>query len=156
MRQLACLALLLSYAVATTAEPAKDPDIGLDYRALVRDQVKLISEAKTDDAIELLAKASANPEILRGPAADAIRKRFDSLAAKSGKSQGQEVAAYKRLTSRLVVFYAVAYFEKGNVTLVYTFQKFDAGWRLANFTISDGVEELSKVVPATPLGPARD
>jgi hypothetical protein len=50
------LVLALTAAVAAQPAPAKDPDIGFDYRAMVRYQMRLVADGRAKEAVEFLAE----------------------------------------------------------------------------------------------------
>ena len=148
--------LALAAAVAAQPAPAKDPDIGFDYRAMVRDQLRLVADGKAKVAVEFLAER-AMPGTFDDKVWETMAKKFAVLFGAGGKYVGHEVVGYKRVASRVYRFYAVAYFENAVVSFSYQLAKTtDVGWRISNMTVGDGVAELAKVAPFVPLAPPRD
>jgi hypothetical protein len=116
----------------------------------------LVAEGKAKVAVELLEK-NALPDTLNDAGKEALQKKFAAMYGVGGKFVGQEVVGYRKYGSRLYRFYAVVHFEKAIVTLSYVFVKTtDQGWKITKLTVSDGVDELEKLVPFVPLGAARD
>ena len=155
---LTALVVLLFLTPACAADP-KDPDIGLDYRDLVRRQMALVSEGKANEAAELLGKHWL-PDALSAQAKEVLAKKFAVMFGAAGKFVGAEVVGYKRISSRIHRVYAVAHFEKTVAVFSYLFVKTtDSGTRISKLTVSDGsdaLDELEKVTPFVPLEPARD
>jgi len=147
---------MLALTVAAQPAPAKDPDIGFDYRAMVRDQMRLVADGKAKEAVEFLAER-ATPGTFDDKFRETLARQFALLFGGGGKFVGQEVVGYKRVTSRVYRFYAVAYFDRATVTFSYqVIRTTDAGWRVSNMTISDGVADLEQLAPFVPLAPPRD
>ena len=155
---LSALVALSFLAPARAADP-KDPDIGADYRGLVRDQMALVAEGKAKEAVELLAKHCLS-DTLGEQGKEALAKKFALLYGGGGKFLGAEVVGYKRVSSRFYRVYAVAHFEKAVAVFSYLFVRTaDVGTRVTKLTMSDGsdaLDELEKVTPFVTLGPARD
>jgi hypothetical protein len=149
----------LAVLVPARAADPKDPEIGFDYRDLVRQQMSLVAEGKAKEAVELVARHSLS-DTLGEQGKEALAKKFAALYGAGGKFVGQEVVGYKKLSSRLYRSYAVAHFENTVVVFSYLFVKtIDQGWKINKITVSDGagaLDELEKVVPFVPLGAARD
>jgi hypothetical protein len=106
--------------VTKDAPPVKPgPEIGLDYRALIREQARLIAEGKRDKAVEQLDTHALTRETLTPADREELKKRFALVYATGGKLVGAEAAGYKRLSSRLIRVFGVAHFERFAVVLAY-------------------------------------
>ena len=158
MRTILALSALAVLVPARAAEP-KDTEIGLDYRDLVRRQMALVADGKGKEAVELLEKHWLS-DALAPHAREVLAKKFAVMYGTAGKFVGAEVVGYKRINSRIHRVSAVAHFEKTVAVFSYLFARTtDSGTRITKLTVSDGLDaldELEKVTPFVPLGPARD
>lgn len=145
----------LCWGAAQSADPPreKEPDIGIDYRALFDKHMRLVAEGKADQAFEGLLKHMQNPEQISEESKERMKKKLALIYGAGGKCLGYEVVGYKRVTSRVVRFYSVSHFEKLTITHAYLFFKGgDGQWKLTNYSTLEGLDEVEKITPIVPLG----
>ncbi|MBA4192447.1 MAG: hypothetical protein C0467_31145 [Planctomycetaceae bacterium] len=156
MLKLTPLVALLIYLATTptcAVDPPKEkgPDIGIDYRTFFNTHMKLVAEGKGEQAIESVS-AHFNGTGLTQEFTEALRKRFATIYGAAGKCTGHEVVGYKQITSRTIRFYSVSHFDKFAITYSYLFIKAsDDRWKLAVYSVQDGVDELEKTTALNPL-----
>ncbi len=142
-----CIGTTSSQSVAPKDEPGKWPDLGFDYRTLIKDHQTLINTGAAEKAAEFLAAKTKQGKAANQALSEALTKKFSLIYGGSGKQDGVEFMGYRQISPRCIVFYVVGHYENSLIQFSYGFERWKGEWKLHHFGMVDDMGEIARNVP---------
>ena len=99
---------------------------------------------------EMLGQLEFSPQVVGSEDFEVVRQRLASLQANAGRCDGFDVVAARPLTARFQQVFALAYFERRPVLLVFQFYQVNGRWRAHDITVSTDLTPFLDALPPEP------